>query len=386
MTLLLCVCIVLLLLSGFFSASETALMSLSRTDLRRLSQSDRMGRHVCGLLARPQRLLRTVLVGNMFVNVLFASFFAILLSNWLSSGENGVFERMFRWCFPGMALGTILRLGTVCRMLLNIVIVTPALMLCGEQTPKVVAYAKNVSVARLAALPLSFLCVVMAPVNWLLSMISNFLLRLIGQHTEDQLEKMTTDELISTFSVSEESGAASGPEIRILSRIVDFGGICVDEVMTPRVQVIGLDDRLTLRQAFCIARHKGHSWYPVYHHNLDGVWGMLSLVDYPVWNHRREMEQPMMELRNTLANSSGGQHAMYRPRFVPATVRAGMLLKSMRLEARNIAIVVDEHGGMEGMVTLNDIVAELLGSTLFLDKSSDGPPIVPARNGRANGR
>ena len=80
-------CFALLLLSGFFSASETALMSLGRTDLKRLSQSDRMGRRVCSLLKHPQRLLRTILVGNMFVNILFASLFASLLNELLGEGE-----------------------------------------------------------------------------------------------------------------------------------------------------------------------------------------------------------------------------------------------------------------------------------------------------------
>lgn len=356
------VCLLLLLLSGFFSASETALMSLNRTDLKRLGESGGTGRLVCKLLRRPQRLLRTVLVGNMFVNVLLASLFAALLNELLSSGDMSVFERLAEIWFPMLSRSGMHRFDTICRMLLNILIVTPALMVFGEHTPKLIAYSKNTAISRIAAYPLAVLYVVLYPFNCVLRFISNAFLKLFGQNTDDGWEKMTADELISTISVSEESGATNEAENQMLSRIVDFGGCSVDEVMTPRMELVGLSDRLTVREAYDKARLLGHSWYPVYSGNLDGVWGMLSLVDYPYWKDRPEMEQTLAQFRRKVGHNVRLKHVVYKPKYVPATAHIDKLLKSLRQERRTIAVVVDEHGGTEGIVTLNDIVSELLGT------------------------
>lgn len=375
---------VLLLLSGFFSGSETALMSLSRTEVKRMSTGTRQERTAFNLLKKPQRLLSTVLVGNMFVNVLLASLFATLLDRLLDPvpGEPGLFERLAHFCFPEMGVAGVERFGNIGRSLLNILLVTPMLMIFGEQTPKVVAYAKGPQIARAAARPLALLCVVLTPINWLLHVCGNFVLNMLGQQKVGGWDEMTTSELLATISAGQETGATNGSEHNILERVVELGTIDVKEVMTHRMDVVGIEDSMTLREAFDFARHQRHSWYPVYSEDLDDTWAMFALVDYPRWRGRPEMETKLSEYRERICQGNTNDPLpLYKPGFTPESARIDTLLHNMRQQARSFAIVVDEHGGTAGIVTLNDLIEELLGR--FASGAEDEDDITLRNDGIA---
>ena len=179
--------LVLMFLSGVFSASETAMMSLSRAELKRMSGGEPSEKMVCRLLKNPQRLLSTILVGNMFVNVLLASLFATFLERCFSPTDGmGFFERLALAILPNGSAVFAAKFGQVARLLLNVVVVTPLLMIFGEQTPKVIAFANSVAISKKTSAFFSFLCIIFTPINWILHFLANVILRLCGQ---EKLEK-----------------------------------------------------------------------------------------------------------------------------------------------------------------------------------------------------
>ncbi len=370
MTLLVVSLIVLLFLSAFFSASETALMSLSRTEVRRMSSGGERDRAVCRLLKNPQSLLSTVLVGNMFVNVLLASIFSTFMTRLLDTDDGlGVFESLAKWVNPGIGETAMERFGEICRQLLNVLIVTPLLMICGEQTPKVLAYAHGAFIARAAARPLQLLCIVLTPINLLMRGMANAILMLFGQSGMENWREMTIDELLATISAGQETGATDGSEHKILSNTVGIGGITVKEVMTHRLDVTMLPDDITVNDAFSIAMEKRYSLYPVCSGNNDGVWGVFSLMSLPFWRGKPEMNMLLSDFRDKVDEASAEQLPVTKPYYVPETARIDSLLYDMRRKAASFCIVVDEYGGVSGVVTLNDIMEELLGH--FSQKNSD---------------
>ncbi len=354
--------LLLLFLSGVFSASETAMMSLSRAELKRMNGGEPSEKMVCRLLKNPQRLLSTILVGNMFVNVLLASLFATLFEKCLgTSGGAGLFERLAFYMVPDCSAAFAAKFGHFSRLLLNVLVVTPLLMVFGEQTPKVIAFANGATISRRTSALFSFLCVVFTPLNWILHFLANIILRIIGQKPLENEREMTADELLSTISVGMESGATDSNEIDMLERIVSLGTTTVREVMTHRVEIVGIRDSLTLHDAFNVARSRRHAWYPVYHRDCDDIWGMLCLFDMLKWRGRPEMNMTLAQFREKLG-VDGVECPVTPPAFAPETSKVDKLLSEMRQNARELVVVVDEYGGTSGIVTQDDLIEELVGS------------------------
>ncbi|MBQ7651549.1 MAG: HlyC/CorC family transporter [Victivallales bacterium] len=351
--------LLLLFLSGVFSASETAMMSLSRAELKRMSGGDPSEKMVCRLLKNPQRLLSTILVGNMFVNVLLASLFATLFERCLASSDGmGPFERLALFIVPDGGAAFAAKFGHFSRLLLNVLVVTPLLMVFGEQTPKVIAFANGAAISRKTSAFFAFLCIVFTPLNWILHFLANIILRLFGQKALENEREMTADELLSTLSVGKESGATDSNEIDMLERIVALGNTTVREVMTHRVEIVGIRDSLTLHDAFNVARSRRHAWYPVYHRDCDDIWGMLCLFDMLKWRGRPEMNMTLSQFRDRVGEDGS---PISTPAFAPETARVDKLLSEMRRDAREIVVVVDEYGGTSGVVTQDDLIEELVG-------------------------
>ncbi|MBQ6471143.1 MAG: HlyC/CorC family transporter [Victivallales bacterium] len=352
---------ILLALSGAFSGAETALFSLTRSELKRMSDGTKAERTICELLRKPQHLLSTILICNTLVNVLLTSFFAGLLLT-LFKPESGWFPAAVMRLMPGASPEKVANLASVAQNVLNIAIVTPLLMIFGEQTPKVVAYALGPSVARKVALPLGFLSRLLTPATWILRTASNGVMMLMGQRI-DEWDVMTTDELLANIAASgsTQDAQTSQREQRVLRGVVELGDLSAREVMVPRTGVEGVKDTLTLRQAFEQMKRNHHSWYPVCRGHLDEIWGVLSLGEYPYWRGRPEMEQPLSSFRAQLDSHAPSRLPVHPPRFIPKTAPADRLLVTMRREGCNIVVVLDEYGGTAGIVTTKDLTMELLG-------------------------
>lgn len=359
-------------------------MSLSRTEVQRMNEGSSAERMAFVLLKNPQRLLSTILVGNMFVNILLASVFATFLQNCLNSaGGPGLFERLALRISPDAGVVFVHRFDQACQLLLNILIVTPLLMIFGEQTPKMIAYSNSMAISRIVSRPLVILRTVLSPITIILRVMCDIVLRLCGQPAAGAWQEMTAEELLANISVSQESGATNDNEHGMLERIVNLGNIDVQEVMTHRVEVVGISDSMTLEEAFRYAREKRHSWYPVYNGNTDDIWGMLSVFEFLHWRDRRELDMELKEFRvmleNDSLNASAGRLPVSAPKFVPETAHIDKLLSDMRQEAVSMVVVVDEYGGTSGIATQNDLIEELVGS--FADEEVDEDAVYTRHDG-----
>lgn len=313
----------LLVLSGFFSGSETALFSLTRHQRAQLKASNTLaGTVITTLLAETRGLLITLLMGNMTVNVLY---FVVSTKLLLIAQEE-------HWLSP-MALGA----ASIAPLLVIIIL--------GEVLPKLVAARAAVMCSRLAAVPLLTVHRVISPVRLLASVfIITPLARLIAP--KERPESLSADELASLLELSQRQGVIDPQEQRILRQALDLGRVKVDELMTPRVGIEAFDldsepgelveffKRTNLRQA------------PAYRKSLDHLEGFITA--------RRALLYPpgsRLELNSLIEPAT----------FVPQQQRADQLLAQLRRDGKTIAVVVDEYGGTAGLVTLEDAAEHLVG-------------------------
>ncbi|MGN0867125.1 MAG: hemolysin family protein [Oligosphaeraceae bacterium] len=325
--------------SAFFSSAETALMSMSKAQLRRLKNDDARGRMVYRLLTDSQRMMGAILLGNLFVNTLLAALTADVLGHHLSSPRMGA--------------------------LLSILLVTPTLVLAGELLPKINGLRHNLAIARFAAPLILLLSYLLAPLLWMLNGVSRGVQRLFGLGGGNHSwESLTSAELVATIDSAASAGEATSREHDLLGRILRFGTIQAKEIMLPRPQIQGLDDSLTLRDAFPLAQKSDLGVLPVFQGNLDEIWGALSFADLLKYRDSSLGDRPLASFRRPL--EEGSRDTPLTPvEFVPGTARIDHLLEQMRKGSLRLAIIVSEYGGTLGMVTPSMILEEVVGRYAF---------------------
>jgi CBS domain containing-hemolysin-like protein len=330
--------IVLLALSGFFSGSETALFSLSRSQVKRMSDGSRGDRAAHRMLQAPQGLLSTLLVGNMLVNILLTSVTASLIARIAGSQQGPLVTAV------------------------NILVATPMLMIFGELTPKTVACGHAQQFSRLAAPALLLFSRFIAPVRLVLRWVTGIILTVLGQRESHAWEMLTSDELVATLAAGRAAGAADDSELELVQRILKLGSIAAHDIMVPRTQVVGVSDELTVREAYEKARSMRYSRLPVYNEDLDGIWGVLATVDLPRWRNSDMMGTRLADLRRKLEDRTHTEPLPVYPIFVvPETARVERLLTDMRLNRAHFVVLVGEYGGTAGILTMNDILEEVVG-------------------------
>ena len=345
--------ICLLALSAFFSGSETALMSLSRAQLRRLEHGTARDRAIFSLLQNPQKVLATILLGNLFVNTLLTALSAEMLSRLLVALP---FEHPV-W----------LRLRGVAAVFLSILVVTPLLILLGELAPKVNAYRNNLGPARLAAKPLLALQFLATPLLWVLERLTSLVLRFFHvKATASAWQFFTADEIAATLEAGTATGATSPREHELLARILRFGTIEATEIMVPRTKIVAVSDELTLRQACDFASRCDYNYLPVYHGSLDEIWGVLSYADALLWSNRPGSQRQLAQFRVPLENGSAPENLPVAPiYFVPGSAKIEKILADMKRKHCRMHVVVSEYGGTEGLVTRSAILEEIVGRYAF---------------------
>jgi len=309
---------VLFVFSAFFSGSETALMALDKLRLKYLVAKKRRGAEKLeDLLDEPDRLLGAILVGNNLVNIaasVFATTFLVGLY-----GERGE--------------------------LLTIVILTPLLLILAEVCPKTYAAQYPEKVSFLVLRPLRFVMALLSPVVWLVTGIARTLTRFI--RGEEVPPTISQDQIRTMISVGEESGVVATEQRRMLHGVFELSQMRVRDVMIPRTEVVGIGLGTPFPEILSQAQKAHHSRFPVYEGSLDRVVGtihskdILNFVDRPEEFSLAEVARP--------------------PYFVPESKRIETLLQSFRKKRIHLAVVVDEYGGVEGIVTLEDVVEEIVG-------------------------
>jgi len=332
---------VLLALSAFFSGSETALFSLSRMQVQRLRESGgRTGRAVADLLSLPRRLLITILVGNMVVNTTAASVVAVMVTT-SPLGKEGVWVAI---------VGTAL-----------------LLLVFGEVTPKTLAARKAEALSRAVALPLLWFSVAIFPVRRVLRYITNAVLFVLQRGHIQSEGLLTRHEFAAALEVSEERGAIDEHEREMVEHIFEFRQVAARELMVPRTEIACVGEDATIAEALETARRSGHSRLPVYTRDIDDVWGVFDVRDLPAW---RDQEVWGLTIRQFVHRRGEGAEAQGRrplvwPAFlVPETRHVGDLLRDMREGSAHMAILLDEYGGTAGLVTLRQLIDELVGGVL----------------------
>ncbi len=365
----------LLALSAFFSGSETALMSLSRAQLRRLEHGSSRDRAIFTLMQNPQKVLATILLGNLFVNTLLTALTAELLARILAAfpQENATWQRLQ---------------GGV-SVVLSILVVTPLLILFGELTPKVNAFRNNLSPARSAAKPLLLFQRITTPLLWLLDGITSLILRIFRVNSSRTAWQMfTADEIAATLDAGTATGATSQREHELLARILRFGTIEATEIMVPRTKIVGLSDELSLKEACEFAKHCDYNFLPVYHGSIDEIWGVLPFADALLWGTRPGCERPLAQFRIPLENGAEPENLPVDPiYFVPGSAKIERILNDMKRNHCRMNVVVSEYGGTEGLVTRSAILEEIVGRYAFSGRDFNRLQPLPSKTGfLADGR
>ena len=239
---------ILLCFSAFFSGSETAMMSLSKPQIKRMEHGDGAEPLVFRLLKDQQHLLATILVGNMFVNTLLTLLCAILTNRIATMIIKAVNETSAQ-DHQAQEFAAIL---------LNVAIVTPLIMVFGELTPKSVAYRQSIAISRFAAWPLNIMGRLMRPVLWIFQCVVNAIQWCLFIPRDSHWGMLTQAEVDATLTASVENGSASPPARELLGRIFKFNDITATEIMVPRTIIEAIDDSLTLREAFTKIKNSPH--------------------------------------------------------------------------------------------------------------------------------
>jgi len=312
--------VILLVLSAFFSGSETALMSLNRYQLRHKARQGHRGAILAErLLQRPDRLIGLILLGNNLVNFSAASLMAIIALK--LGGE------------PAVALGTV--------------VLTLVVLIFSEAAPKTLAAMRPQRLAYPAALIYYPLLKITYPIVWLTNVASNAVLYLFGVRDSDvQLHSLSHEELRTL--VHEAGSRISNRYRQMLISILDLEKVTVDDVMVPHNEIVGIDLDDDIKDIERIINESEHTRLPVYRDNIDQVVGVLHLRRLASLAPRSFSKDMLLALLD-------------EPYFVPEGTPLSTQLVQFQRRHTRIALVVDEYGDIQGIVTLEDILEEIVG-------------------------
>jgi CBS domain containing-hemolysin-like protein len=325
--------VLLILLSGFFSGTETALVSLNRIKLKTLTEKgDKRALIIEGLLKHPNRMLATILVGNNLVNISAAAIATSLAIDFF--GSKGV----------GIATG----------------VMTLLILIFGEVTPKGFAIRNAEKISLSIARPMEFLVKVLYPVVRILTAITKPVISKFGGEFRFS-PFVTEDEIKMLVDVGEKEGAIEKDEKELIHGVFAFSNTKAVEVMVPRIDMKCLNINKSIADAVKFIRKTGHSRIPLYKKNVDNIVGILYSKD--------------IFGRSSGERGGASLESFLRPAyFVPETKKLDDLLREMQARKTQMAIVVDEYGGTEGLVTMEDILEELVGE--ILDEYDTEEPMV----------
>lgn len=301
------------------SAAEIALFSLSPKDINMLTQQDLAKANlITKLLSRPKKLLATILVANNFSHIGVVIIFSFV--------GNSLFEAVDSPLF---------------KFIIEVILITFLILLFGEVLPKVYASRNNVKFSKFIAVPISFLDKILSPIS--------LPLRAVTVYLHEKLAKQKTNISVDQLSQALEltsSDDTTSDEQKILEGIVSFGNTDTKQVMSPRIDIFAIEIEETFGEIYTKIVDKGYSRIPVYRENIDQIEGVLFVKDLIPHIHKKEFDWNKL---------------MREPFFVPENKKLDDLLKDFQSLKSHLAIVVDEYGGTSGLVSLEDVIEEIVG-------------------------
>ncbi len=324
--------VILLCFSGFFSSSETALFSLNPIQFEQMRHDENENLElVQRLLSEPRRLIVTILIGNEFVNVAASVISASIIIQMLGA------ENKF----------------------LNLFIMVPILLLFGEITPKTLALGHNVAFASFQSKPIDLFSKLIFPLRWIVRLIADWITTMIVG-SELTRGNIVTEDMISTLAHEAEiEGVLDHQEAKFIDQIFKFGHKTVNEVMTPRSAIFYLSADLPLTEIVKQVRQTKHTTIPIYRDNRDTVVGILFARDLL----QVDLTKAMQENRQV-------QEFVRKPYLVSGSKSAAELFHTFKHDRRSFALVVDEYGGVTGLVTMKSLLEQIFGQIRSLSSAA----------------
>ena len=332
--------VILVGFSAFFSASETAFSSLNQIRLKsRAEDGDSSAARVLNMAEQYDKLLSTILIGNNIVNIAAASIGTILFTRMLGA-ERG---------------------ATVSTIVLTIIV-----LIFGEVTPKSLAKEMPEKVATAVSPFLVLLMALMTPLTWLFTQWKKLLGRFVHCGEADTI---TEGELMTMVSEAENDGELTDRESELIRSAIEFDDVEVEEILTPRVDVVAVEDDIPLEELAQTFAESGYSRLPVYHGTIDNIIGVVHEKDFYIARLKKATKIDDLVVPTL---------------YTTGSTQISQLLRTLREQHHHLAVVVDEYGGTEGIITLEDILEELVGElwdehdevTEDFRKQSDGSWLV----------
>lgn len=318
------VLVMLLFCSALISGAEVALFGLSLTEINSIEeQKTPQGDILAKLLERPKKLLATILIANNAINIGI-----VLLFN--SIGDT-LFSNITKVLFNVVSL----------RFLLEVVVATFLILMFGEILPKVYANRNRLSFSHFMAYPLRFLDFVFTPISLPMRSGTIFLYNKLGK----EKSSLSVDHLSQALELTSD-GDTTKEEQKILEGIVSFGNTDTKQVMRPRIDIFSLNDQMKFLEVLEEIKKNGYSRIPVFSENIDNVMGVLYVKDLLPYLDRKSFNWLTL---------------IREPYFVPENKKLDDLLAEFQAKKNHLAVVVDEYGGTSGIVTLEDIIEEIVG-------------------------
>ena len=337
--------IVLLLLSGIFSSAETALTTVNLNKLRTLvDEGGRKGRRAARVLKMredPSRLLTTVLIGNNIVNLSASALTTILVT------------KLFGSAMIGLGTGVL----------------TFLVLIFGEIMPKNLATMYNLPMSLFYATPAYILSLVLTPLIWILNKISRGIFRLFRIDPDYNPDQMTESELLKIVDVSHEEGVIEKEEQEMITNVVDFGDAVAKDVMIPRTDMTCAEVSSSYQELLQLLEEENYSRLPVYRESKDHIEGILHVKDLILYAEKNGRENVNVE------------KIMRRPVYVYEYQRTAQIFKDMKASSTTMCIVLDEYGITAGLITIEDLIEEIVGDIRDEYDESEAERIISLSDG-----
>lgn len=332
-----------LFVSALFSGSEVAFFGLTNKiddSVKEQAERDRATRRVLNMLDRPRKLLATILIGNTFFNIITAITAAIVAGK----------------------LAVVLGAPAVVVYTIEVLVLTFLILILAEITPKILAIKDPLKMARVLSGFIYVFFVILTPISNIITRSTHFFERKFPRPPES----ISSEDIKTIAEVGELQGSLYGDEREIIENVIEFGNTIVREIMTSRVNIIAVSTDDSLESVLKLIKKKSVSRFPLYEGDLDNLIGVI---------HSKDL---LPYMNNTMKQTVINWKAIARkPMFIPPTKKLDDLLRDFQQEKTHMAVVVDEYGGTEGVVTLDDILEEIIGE--ISDEYSEQEPLFVRR-------
>ncbi len=317
--------VILLLLSGFFSSAETALTTVSVNKLKTLvdegGKKAKAAARVLKMKEDSSKLLSTILIGNNVVNISASALATVIVTN------------VFGSRFVGLATGLL----------------TFFVLIFGEITPKSLAALNNLSMSLLFSGPIYILMIVLTPIIWIMNKICRGIFFILRVDPDKDPNQITESELLKIVDVSSEEGVIENSEKEMINNVVDFGDAVAKDVMVPRADMVCVEQNASYDEMLDIIREENYTRVPIYDESKDHIVGILNVKDLLFAGINDEKEKFSIK------------EIMREPHFVYEYQRSAEIFAEMKSSSVAMSIVLDEYGVAAGLITMEDLVEEIVG-------------------------